>query len=91
METKLNQRCKKIDLNEPENALTSNIVMTVTKQHTVPNIFVRGMHVGGYDKLLDAHQRCTEAKEGKLSFAAEKQKMMEGFCSFFTGSDTGNQ
>jgi glutaredoxin len=42
-----------VELDLPQNQAMGAVVAAVTKQRTVPNIFIEGMHVGGYDYLQE--------------------------------------
>uniref|UniRef100_A0A060T8Z1 ARAD1C33550p n=1 Tax=Blastobotrys adeninivorans TaxID=409370 RepID=A0A060T8Z1_BLAAD len=39
----------------PDGAEIQDILEEITKQRTVPNIFINGVHVGGCDDLFKAH------------------------------------
>lgn len=41
----------KLDM-EPDGQETAHVLMQMTKQRTVPNIFICGKHLGGYDSLI---------------------------------------
>lgn len=57
---KLNIQCKKIDFNSkiPEEAMKSQILSAFTGQNSVPNIFVKSVHVGGFAQLQSFLRRC---------------------------------
>lgn len=37
---------------EPDGIKIAQVLTQITKQRTVPNIFICGQHLGGYDKLM---------------------------------------
>mmetsp|Transcript_59482 Transcript_59482/g.105790 ORF Transcript_59482/g.105790 Transcript_59482/m.105790 type:complete len:134 (-) Transcript_59482:120-521(-) len=54
--------CRKINLDEPAGDQAQQMfgmaLGLTTRQRTVPNIFIAGKHIGGYDVLLEAQDRC---------------------------------
>jgi len=52
--------CKKIDLdsNVREENIKNEVLMAYTDQRSVPNIFVKQMHIGGFSQLQKHLQRC---------------------------------
>jgi len=53
--------CKKIDLdsNVREENIKNEVLMAYTDQRSVPNIFVKQMHIGGFSHLQEHLQRCS--------------------------------
>lgn len=58
--TKLNRQCKSVELDFPENRMLGAVLTVATDQRTVPNIFLKGRHVGGLDGLLYTHEQCAK-------------------------------
>ncbi len=64
-------KCKTVDLGTSQYLAFE--VIKATGQRTVPNIFIDGTHVGGYESLVDyAESRCTKKSNEKI-------------CNFFNG------
>lgn len=64
-------KCKTIDLGTSQYLAFE--VIKATGQRSVPNIFMDGVHVGGYDNLAElADKRCSKKSE-------------EPVCNFFNG------
>lgn len=42
-----------LELNKTDAALVQPVLHELTKQNTVPNIFIGGNHIGGYDKFCE--------------------------------------
>mmetsp|Transcript_17242 Transcript_17242/g.43869 ORF Transcript_17242/g.43869 Transcript_17242/m.43869 type:complete len:117 (-) Transcript_17242:13-363(-) len=59
---KLGRQCRRIMMDRPENARMSKSVVQHTQMMTVPNIFIDNMHIGGYDRLLQAQAQCASGK-----------------------------
>mmetsp|Transcript_23560 Transcript_23560/g.67467 ORF Transcript_23560/g.67467 Transcript_23560/m.67467 type:complete len:127 (-) Transcript_23560:18-398(-) len=58
---KIERPCRKIELDTPVDEQTQMMGMALamaTRQRTVPNIFIKGKHVGGFDRLLAAYEQC---------------------------------
>jgi len=56
---KMQVQCRKIDLDiSRTNQLKSIVLAEHTKQRTVPNIFIMGMHIGGFDTLQTLVEQC---------------------------------
>merc|ERR1719215_1438709 len=60
--------CRKVELDLPrgdeERQMLGYALSVVTKQRTVPNIFLGGKHLGGYDVLMEVQRRC---KAGQMA------------------------
>nr|ABI14263.1 glutaredoxin-like protein [Pfiesteria piscicida]ABI14264.1 glutaredoxin [Pfiesteria piscicida]ABI14265.1 glutaredoxin [Pfiesteria piscicida] len=66
----LNRQCRKVELDVPaegHSPLLGAVLAQATQQRTVPNTFLFGRHVGGFDRLLSGAERCR--KDG--DFAAQ--------------------
>mmetsp|Transcript_29847 Transcript_29847/g.75105 ORF Transcript_29847/g.75105 Transcript_29847/m.75105 type:complete len:131 (+) Transcript_29847:88-480(+) len=65
---KLQRPCRKVELDMPQDdgkpQMIGMALAMATQQRTVPNIFLFGKHVGGYDRLLAAAEQC---KSGNLA------------------------
>lgn len=56
---KMQVQCRKINLDASRtNQLKAMVLMEQTKQRTVPNIFIKGMHIGGFDTLQTLVEQC---------------------------------
>ena len=56
--SKIGRQCKTVELDFPENKMLGAVLAVATDQRTVPNIFVKGRHLGGLDGLLSTHEQC---------------------------------
>merc|ERR1712129_595254 len=63
----LGKQCHGVALNDAEHRITASVVVAVTKQRTVPNIFVHGVHIGGFDALKDFEKQCRSPGSAVLS------------------------
>mmetsp|Transcript_63509 Transcript_63509/g.143361 ORF Transcript_63509/g.143361 Transcript_63509/m.143361 type:complete len:140 (+) Transcript_63509:62-481(+) len=58
----INRPCRKIELDVPhgdrQQQLLGMALAMATQQRTVPNIFLGGKHLGGYDMLSAAYSQC---------------------------------
>eukprot|EP00928_Gymnodinium_smaydae_P051514 TRINITY_DN35076_c0_g1_i1.p1 TRINITY_DN35076_c0_g1~~TRINITY_DN35076_c0_g1_i1.p1 ORF type:complete len:126 (-),score=33.76 TRINITY_DN35076_c0_g1_i1:44-421(-) len=72
---KAQKPCRKVELDvqrEGEDVqMLGYSLSLMTNQRTVPNIFLGGMHVGGFDRLLELQKRC---KNGNLD-PADRAKL----------------
>eukprot|EP00401_Gymnodinium_catenatum_P081379 CAMPEP_0117568928 /NCGR_PEP_ID=MMETSP0784-20121206/58395_1 /TAXON_ID=39447 /ORGANISM="" /LENGTH=126 /DNA_ID=CAMNT_0005366885 /DNA_START=6 /DNA_END=386 /DNA_ORIENTATION=- len=75
----LGRRCRKVELDSPrddkQQQMLGMAVAMATKQRTVPNIFVKGKHVGGFDTLVGVYEKC---KRGEM------ESEHADVCGFFT-------
>mmetsp|Transcript_97721 Transcript_97721/g.276502 ORF Transcript_97721/g.276502 Transcript_97721/m.276502 type:complete len:123 (+) Transcript_97721:114-482(+) len=59
--------CRKIELDVPrgdgDHQMLGLALAMATRQQTVPNIFLVGKHLGGYDVLMKVHKQC---KAGRM-------------------------
>mmetsp|Transcript_14811 Transcript_14811/g.29206 ORF Transcript_14811/g.29206 Transcript_14811/m.29206 type:complete len:132 (-) Transcript_14811:74-469(-) len=80
---KFGKQCKRVELDRPENSMLAAVVANVTNQRTVPNIFLKGMHVGGYQELLEVEKQC-----GTQGSVLRSSEMFAEVCGFFRHTDT---
>mmetsp|Transcript_118555 Transcript_118555/g.377918 ORF Transcript_118555/g.377918 Transcript_118555/m.377918 type:complete len:131 (-) Transcript_118555:139-531(-) len=59
----INRQCRKVELNDQtdgQSPMLGTAVALATQQRTVPNIFLFGKHVGGFDRLMASVEQCKQ-------------------------------
>ena len=92
------KRCRKIELDllQGDERVLGSVVAKATQQRTVPNIFITGMHVGGFESLVSVAEKCQSGWfDAELKAASAKgdaelkdpevQARYRRLCGFFKG------
>jgi glutaredoxin 3 len=68
-------KCKTINLTESQYLAFE--VIKATGQRTVPNLFIDGEHVGGYENLKELSSKCTKkpSEDSRCAFFAGKKRV----------------
>lgn len=45
-----------VELDDPKNSVVKPVLMSMTNRKTIPNIFIDGKNIGGYDDLAKHYQ-----------------------------------